>query len=347
MSKLLLRSPSLASAIRQVSGDGVHYHAFPSIRLSPDGSHLYCVYKVGTHTQSPPQDVYFIKRAIAFDSAWSTPVKVMEYDAVNGRAPTDPDLLVTSTGRIIVTTTFQNDGGSAYRKPHLVYSDDGGTNWTTVGEITSKFSGFDSPCKAVEIDGTIYLAHYGQEPGDSGYRIGLTKSANDGTAWSAGSLLFNGNSFASRQFEEPGIRVLPGGSVAVAMRVDFHWQTVLSVADSIGGTWRVPFGFAAGCGKADFGVFPGGEMLFCQRHPINGVGGQAVVFYTAKIGSDGVIAVSKAAYLDPLAQLGTTRRQMYGGVEVLSATKAIAVWATDDGTNAGEATIYEAEVSIA
>lgn len=327
-------------------GDGSTYFAFPSIRLSPDGTKVYLVYKSGTHNSYPPQVIYFRSRSVAFGSAWSAPVAVMSYDAINNRAPGDPDLCVTSTGRILVTTTFTNHGGSTYRQPHLAYSDDGGVTWTVVGAILARFGLWDTPGKAVDIDGTIYLSHYGRESGDSGYRVGLTASSDDGTTWSSGALLFNGNTYAGRQFEEPGLRVLPSGVVVAAMRVDYHWQIMLSHADSIGGTWRVPFGFATGCGKAEFCVFPDDTMLFCQRWEANALGGQAVVMYTAKLDSDSVLSVSRPVFFDPLAPLGTTRRQMYAGIEALTASKALVVWATDDGTFTGESTLYEAEVSI-
>lgn len=346
MSPLIPRSPTLASPVRQVVGDGSTYYAFPSIRLSLDGSKLYCVYKAGDHNAYPPQAVYFISRDVAFGSPWSTPVQVFAFDEVNGWAPADPDMIVTSTGRILVTTTFSNLEGTYYRRPHLAYSDDSGATWTVVGEVLSKFGLFDTPSKAVEIGGVVYLTHYGQEPGDSGYRVGFTTSADDGLTWAAGDLLWNGNLYHGRQFEEPGIRVLPGGAVAVAIRVDHHWQIMLTSADSICGTWRAPFGFATGCGKAEFGVFADGTMLFCQRWPQNSAGGWPVVFYTARLDGDSVIQVSRPAFLDPLSQLGATRRQMYAGIEPLNATTGIVLWSTDDGTFTGESTIYEAEVAI-
>lgn len=348
VSAFVLPKPTLASAIRTVVGDGVNYHAFPSIRLSPDGQTVYCAYKAGTHNPYPPQAIKFISRSVAFGSSWSSPVTVMSYDNVLDRTPTGPDLFVTSTGRIVLTTTVVNNGGSYYRRPHLAYSDDGGVTWTVVGEILSRYDYWDTPCKAVEIGGTIYLTHYGGMETDLGstYRAGLTASSDNATTWELSDEIANGANYGL-QFEEPGIYKLPSsGRIVVLLRTDQRSQILMADTASVGGAWHAPTVVGRGYACASAAVFSDDTMLLCQRWPANDLGGQGAAFYCLRRETSGIVRASPPAFLDPLCPRTGTRRQMYGEGVALNSTTALYVWAHDDGTYVGESTIYEAEVSI-
>lgn len=273
----------------------------------------------------------------------------MSYDNVLDRTPTGPDLHVTATGRILLTTTVVNNGGSYYRRPHLAYSDNGGVTWTVVGEILSRFDEWDTPCKSMEVDGSIYLSHYGGYTTDLGgvYRVGLTVSSDNGATWSSSDEVANGGAYGL-QFEEPGLFKLPSsGRIVMLIRTDQRAQILLADVDAIGNTWHAPTVVARGYSCASAAVFADDTLLLCQRWPINGLGGQGCAFYSIKRESNGLVRVSPPAFLDPLCPVDGSRRHMYGDGVALDSSRAIFVWSHDDGTYTGEATIYEAEVSIA
>lgn len=343
---LMLPAPRLASSIRTVRGGDASYWAFPS--LAHMGTQLGLVFKKGNHNHLPPQAIRFTSRPLPFVSAWSADVEVMSYDSDLHRSPADPDLVVAPNGDLIVTTTFVNDGGSAYRRPHLARSTDGGVTWSAHAEILSRFGAWDTPCGACVVGSRLWLAHYGGEEGDStGYRAGLTYSDDSGVTWSLGAEVANGGS-TGLEFEEPGIGVLPDGRIVMALRTDGRAQIFLTHATTPGGTWRLPTAVARGYGKAAFAVMPDGTMLFCQRAPANGSGGQPAAFYTLRLSSSGIVRGSRTAYLDPSCDQETDRAHMYGDAEPLDESTAVVVWAGARGNHyTGGADILEAEVSIA
>lgn len=344
MSKLILPTPRLASSWSTVADDGSTYYGFPSLAKSLDGSTYYLAYKIGDHNQYPPQTIVFRTRA-ANGSVWSSPVTVTSYDVGTDRAPADPDLLVTSTGRILLFTTRVNNGGSFWRRPEIWRSDDGGTTWTQ-GTIGLRFAAWSTPCKAVQIGSTIYLVQYGKEAsGDVGYQAGLMASADDGVTWASSDLIASGIA-VNYSYEEPGIAQLSDGRIVCILRTDERQQLMLSSVDAIGGTWRFPSTFARGYAKAGFALFPDDRMLFCQRWPGASTGGWGVAFYTAKLGADGVIATSQPAFLDDECLPGGSTRMMYAGLEAISDTTALVAVSVDDGTYTGRAWIRVGLVSI-
>lgn len=345
MSGLILKKPSLASSIRTVVSDGSTYHGFPSIAKSLDSSTIFLAYKVGDHNQYPPQTIVFRSRASTFGSSWSAPVTVASYDVGTNRAPADPDLLVTSTGRILLFTTRINNGGSFWRKPEIWYSDDDGATWTQ-GTIGLRFAAWSTPCKAAIVGSDIYLVQYGKaSSGDVGYQAGLMVSSDNGATWSSSDLIASGIA-VNYSYEEPGLVQLSDGRIVCILRTDERQQLMLSSVDAIGGTWRFPTTFGRGYAKAGFALFADDTMLFCQRWPGAATGGWGLTFYSAKLGSDGVITTSQPAFLDPGCLPAGSRRMMYAGLEALNANTALAVWSTDDGTYTGEASIYEAEIAV-
>lgn len=344
---LVRPSPRLASEIltvRDESGGSV-YCAFPSV-ANRSGKVL-LAYKRGNHNHLPPQSIRFTSRDEAFGSSWASDLEVMAYDAINDRSPADPDLFVTSSGRYLLTTTYVNNGGVYYRQPHASISDDAGNTWGAHSAILSRFAAWDSPCRAVEIDGRIWLAHYGGEPGDVGfYRVGLTYSDDDGSTWTAGPQIASG-ALTGMQFEEPGLGALPDGRVVCAMRTDSRSQVFVSFADNPSGAWSLPTTVARGYGKAAFSVNASGTMLLIQRWPENDSGGQGVAFYVLEIGADNVVRGSRPAFLDPLCPRTGTRSQMYGTSTILANGTIVAVWSSAGGNHYTEgATIYEAEIAV-
>lgn len=340
----MLPTPRLVSEIRTVRGGDSNYWAFPS--LAHMGTRLGLVFKLGDHNHLPPQAIRFTSRPLVFGSAWAADVDVMTYDAELDRSPADPDLAVAPNGDLLVTTTYVNNGGSAYRRPHLARSTDGGVTWSAHAEILSRFGAWDTPCGACVVGSRLWLAHYGGEEGDStGYRSGLTYSDDSGTSWSLGPEIANGGA-TGLEFEEPGIGLLPDGRVVAALRTDNRAQIFLTHADAPGGSWRLPTVAARGYGKAVFGVMPDGTLLFCQRAPANGAGGQPAAFYTLKLDASGTVRGSRTAYLDPDCGPGTELAQMYGRAVALDATTAVVVWAVARGGHYVDGcNIFEAEIS--
>lgn len=344
---LVLRAPRLASTIRSVrdDGGGSVYCAFPSAVLRAGA--IVLAYKRGNHNHLPPQSIRIASRAEAFEAVWSTDLEVMAYDVGADRSPADPDLFLTSTGRLLLTTTYVNNGGAYYRQPHLSISDDGGATWTAHEAILSRFAEWDSPCRAVEIAGRIWLAHYGGEVGDVGfYRVGLTYSDDDGETWSAGPEIASGAA-TGMPFEEPGLAVLPDGRVLCVMRTDTRAQIFISYAADPAESWSLPTTVGRGYGKAVVSVDSSGAMCLIQRWPANVDGGQGVAFYSLELGDDGVVRGSMPAFLDPDCPRDGTRSQMYGTLVSTGAGRLLALWSTAGGNHYTQgATIYEAEVAI-
>lgn len=348
MPKLIPRTPAAASAWSVVAGDGSSYYSFPAAVLSPDGETIVCAYKHGDHNTYPPQDIVIRQRALSpLNAAWSPEVTIFSHDSGTSRSPADPVLLYTSTGRLLCFTTYVNHGGSYYRRGHLSYSDDGST-WTNVGAITNKFSAWNSPASAIEVDGTIYLVVYGQNSGDvGGYRIGLLSSVDGGITWSASIEVASGIAPAY-SYEEPGIVRLDDGAFGMFVRTDEHAQIMFISADTITGTWRKPITIARGYGRCYSAQFSGNKFLLCQRWPANELGGQAIVFYTVVVDpATRLPSVSRPAFLHPTCTPTGTRRQMYGAFAVKDANTAVAIVGSDDGDYVGESTIEQIEVSIA
>lgn len=344
---LVLRTPQLASEIRTVRDDvdGSVYCAFPSAVLRDEM--LVLAYKRGNHNHLPPQSVRVATRPVEFLSTWSDDVEVMAYDVVLDRSPADPDICLTSTGRLLLTTTYVNNGGAAYRKPHLSRSDDGGATWTAHAEILARFGAWDSPCQAIEIDGRIWLAHYGGEAGDVGfYRVGLTYSDDDGVTWSLGPEIASG-AVTGLPFEEPGLGVLPDGSVLCLMRTDTEAQIFASRAAAPAGPWSLPTTVGRGYGKAAFGVDASGPLLLIQRWPANADGGQGAAFYALEVGADGVVRGSMPAFLDPDCSRNGLAAQMYGASVPLGGGRFAAFWARATGNHYTQGCrLLEAEVQI-
>lgn len=348
MPKLIPRTPAAASAWSVVAGDGSSYYAFPTAVLSPDGETIVLAYKHGDHNTYPPQDIVIRHRALSpLSSVWSPEVTIFSHDSGTSRSPADPVLFYTSTGRLLCFSAYVNHGGSFYRRVHLSYSDDGST-WTNVGAITNKFSSWNSPASAIEVDGTIYLVVYGINSGDvGGYRVGLLASTDNGSTWSASNEIANGLA-AAFSFEEPGVFRLDDGSFALFIRTDERSQIMLITADTITGTWSKPITIARGYSRAYAAQFSGNKFLLCQRWPANALGGQAIAFYTVVIDPTTKLAsVSRPAFLHPTCTPTGTRRQMYGAFAVKDATTAVAIVGSDDGDYVGESTIEQIEVSIA
>lgn len=213
-----------------VTADDKH-NGFPGLAILASGKEV-MVYRKGSTHAAPLWDGIVVMRSRANSSAaWSAESTVLDQYTGDGLDSRDPSIMVTSTGRLVVTgftgSALQN-GQDAFR----VYSDDDGATWSAKGTLGHPWPFVACSSPAVQIGANLYQALYNTDtPAD----IGLAVSEDDGATWDAADFLPVANGTAGAGLYEPTMIVV-GSEWCVMARGQDHNSRLWTSTDS-GATW--------------------------------------------------------------------------------------------------------------
>jgi hypothetical protein len=246
---------------------GSGYKSFPGMAYRAGRLHL--VYRDGSgHATSDGVVKYRYSDDVGVTWSSATTIASAAHDL------RDPSIVCTSTGRLVVGYD-DTPNGVVYAQPRVIYSDDGGSTWSSPYTVVSSGMAYECAGTApiIELaDHTLLLPVFGKNAsGDARYFAALFKSTDDGATWGSQTTIATSGSLS---FVEPYLRVI--GTDVVCFTYDPFAATVYRVISSDGGsTWGTPLSVISANGRTDWLPFATTGFAMWLRDPVTGSGNAA------------------------------------------------------------------------
>lgn len=194
-------------------------------------------------------------------SALSTIYSDATYDA------RDPGITKLSDGSLICSFLL---GVAATQAPivqgvNVIKSVDNGATWGAPINIGDGFTNHSACCSPViELgDGTLLLAFYGKNTGETNRSVHLMKSTDAGETWASEVTIANGH-VDGKDYSEPNLLLLSGGNILCLIRTGA--ATIFkTVSTDSGDTWAAAALTFAGTGAPHVIQITGGDLVCCYR----------------------------------------------------------------------------------
>lgn len=171
----------------RVGSGGDNYFGWPGLAIDSSGK-LHLDYIQGsTHNNATDGRLIYQQgtwNASTSQYDWSAPVTLVA-DISDLYYLIDPAISITSTGRIIAFYAKESFPKSLNTvTAHFIYSDDGGSNWSSEQNFTNDIQYMADASGCIEKDGVLYRPMYGRIGGGTGNEYTrLYKSVNNGLDW--------------------------------------------------------------------------------------------------------------------------------------------------------------------
>lgn len=180
-----------AETVIQTGSGGSEYMSFGDLAIDSSGK-LHLVYRQGSGHNSGTDGHIRYSTSTDGGATWSAATTIITNGSGNENT-TNPAIIVTSTGRIIVTFNKQDLPTSELTQlPYLIYSDNGGSSWSSNGYdgsetlISNDIAYLNNISHPVEVGGVLYMPLYSRVSVTSGNEYVLIyKSEDDGETWTA------------------------------------------------------------------------------------------------------------------------------------------------------------------
>lgn len=222
-----------------ITGSGLNDYLFlPDLYVGPTGTrHL--VFRSGSgHNTDPANGFISYSRSTNTTGrpVFSTPITCV---ANPGYLISNPSVLETLTGRIIVYFTAYPQGGQTIREAYYVYSDDGGatfSSWTQgdpgLGRVTTEFidpGQIDGSFGSLILsDNTILKGYYARPTGSGTRGCFMFRSTDNGITYELYQTIHDVSVF---DFEECTFTRRQDGLITVFMRSDAQQYSYLKYFD--------------------------------------------------------------------------------------------------------------------
>ena len=306
------------------SGGGTYdYLAFPALAISDTGK-LYTVYRQGSDHNITADGAITMRTSTDNGVTWGASVDLVARDGSTFHS--NPNIAVTSTGRIIVTYSINTNSGEQ-RVIWVITSDNDGGTWSSPSKMTDiyepdgQISGVGCDLEYVKATNTLLMTFFAR-PTNAGKRAPVIFSSTDnGDTWAFYS---NIRPIEAEDFEEPQFVLTPTGMISCLLRSDVENASFYTYSLDGGLNWSRPVQVIDSVGKNPIGVSPDSTLLSLGRHSI--AGGD---FFRATISN----SQDEGATWNTQFLTDRGEAYMYGGV-VWSAVidKFIIVWSVEVGT---------------
>lgn len=242
------------------------YNAFPGLDL--DGTDRLLVYRSGSAHNSGGGDVdmRISSDGETWPSGGTTILAVASPDDLR-----DPGILVTSSGRWLVTFDHRNPFNSLNITAHWVYSDDQGSSWSATDDFTGLSGQLIASSQPIETADGILVPAYGTDGGE--YIAGYWLSTDGGDTFGP----YVDIAGTARDYQEPQVRQLDSGTYVALFRSESDQRTYRSESADLS-SWSSPVDVNELTGRPDFVEYRPGRLIQFGRNATDSPGYYAVSF---------------------------------------------------------------------
>jgi len=201
------------------------------------------------------------------DLIWSLESVVHSDDTYDVR---DPSISKLADGTVIVSCFIYDHvtPASLAQAVRILISDDSGVTWGSPITIVDGFTDHSACCSpVVELgDGTLLLAFYGKDTGDTYRSIRIVSSADSGATWGNEVVVASGET-DSKDYSEPNLLVLSNGNLICLIRTSAN--IYISTSTDSGDTWSGASSVFVGTGCPHVMQLSTGDLVCCYRSTTN------------------------------------------------------------------------------
>jgi hypothetical protein len=211
----------------QISSGG--HAAFPGATRLPDGR-IVAVWRQSSGHNALDGRVH----AAWSDDDGATWTADREVLRIEGSDVRDPALWVADDGSLMMAVYYKNSTTGGIRGVRLHRSTDDGDTWGDGEQLSTGYSGGSSGNPPVEVDGRWILPLHAFSSSRSTRFSAYVASSDDGVTFSTPQLVLDGDAEGVAA-AEPGVHVLPDGTVLMTLRSTSRWGS----SDDGGRTWQL------------------------------------------------------------------------------------------------------------
>lgn len=247
-------------------------NSFPAFTKMANGN-LIVVYRAGTdHATS--KGTLLMRTSTDLGATWSSASTVASDATYDVR---DPGILLTSTGRLVVTFYKYDHTVPDYRLDgaYVTYSDNNGSTWSSLYNINSAFTDYCTSGSSPPIqlsDGKLIATLRGKDTGDTHESSSIVVSSDNGATWGSEMIVGDGQA-DSRNYAEGNLVILPSGEILLMMRSDpadpANGQFYRARSRDGGITWETPTAVFGATGNPHMLVTKAGILAIFFRKPTN------------------------------------------------------------------------------
>lgn len=245
---------------------GTGYKAFPGMTLRSGRLHL--VYRYGTAHNSGADSEIDYKYSDDDGATWSNPGS-----AITLVGPTtgtddlrDPAIVALASGRLLCVYDTRNPYTGTAIHAKAIYSDDGGSTWSSAYTIPGSYSNDIVTSQPIELaSGDILIPMFG-ESGSLVYTSYVMRSTDDGATFGSEVTVASG----ANDYQEPQVRELASGRIVCLLRSEATHHTYRSYSDDDGATWSSPAYVNDMTGRPDFVEITPGVLIQVGRYLTSG-----------------------------------------------------------------------------
>lgn len=228
--------------------DDTKYNAWPNVVRLLDGRLIMAYVKADNHNQDNTGNVVAKIGTVDYDGAVTWTAEFTIADETVGAI--NVALGVTDTGRVVAAYNLYNTAVTP-RAPvdavRVKYSDDvvangTGATWSSAYTVNSGYTYTVTSGTSHLIqrrDGTLMMAVYGQNTGDTFYTSSCMSSTDDGETWGSEVIIGDGEG-DSRNYYEPSLTLLSDDRILCVIRTEDADDMYQSVSTDGGATWSAP-----------------------------------------------------------------------------------------------------------
>jgi hypothetical protein len=276
-----IAAPGYDGSLTLLSGvvtivDDSKYNAFPSLVKLSNGN-LAVFYRQAASHAFASDGIVLMRTSADGGDTWSSASTVAgtisNYDTGGGGA------ITLASGRVLVVVSRNTISPAAHAVDgvYTTYSDNNGSTWSALNQINSAFSAwsaaFTTPIQLP--DGTVRIAIYGQNTGDTYSSISIFTSNDDGATWTGEVVIADGQA-AGRDWQEPNLVWLHDGRILCVIRSDHPLGTPDLIyqcySSDQGATWTAPAMLWLGTGAPRTIQLKNGLLLYISRRKSDELG---------------------------------------------------------------------------
>lgn len=244
------------------------YNAFPGMTLLT-GDDLMLVYRYGTAHNSAGDDSSIDRRTSTdLGATWPEGGTFVAGPIADPDDLRDPCIMRLASGRLLVGYDYREPYDGSDIRAVTKYSDSGGSSWSSEVELPTDYVGplvSVVTSQPVEAGGEVLMPGFAEDGGPE-FSV-IWRSDDEGATWGAAEVVA---SHASRDYQEPQLRVLASGRWLMLMRSESNHHTWRTYSDDEGAAWSEPDDVSAMTGRPDFVEYRPGRLVQMGRYLTSG-----------------------------------------------------------------------------